>query len=151
LVLVLSRAVDQAHRGVQVAEKVIAEIEQPDMAQTRAEVKLDRLPVAGQRARLQCGPRLPPVQSAGQVLAEGGLAVVDVRALIDPAHHLQQGVGACLLGRGKGRSAGGGTGRPHRTRVARHLVTGSGVPENGQMAAAANETSVNLLNLLKTC
>src|SRR6185437_6967691 len=78
---------------------VIAEIGQPDMAKAWTEVQLDCLAVAGQRAGLQLGLRLPPAQPPRQVLAERGPPVVDVRALADPGQHFQQGVLARLLGR----------------------------------------------------
>ena len=78
---------------------VIAEISQADMAESGAEVEFDGLTVARQRARLQLGLRLPPAQPPGQVLAERSPAVIDVRALADPAKHLQQGVRACFLRR----------------------------------------------------
>jgi hypothetical protein len=98
-VVVLARAIDQPHGGIQIAEVVIADVGQAEMAKSGSEVELDGLTVAGQRARLQLGLGLPPAQPPGQVLAERGPAVVDVRALADPAQQLEQAVRACFLRR----------------------------------------------------
>ena len=81
LAVVPGLAVDEAHGRVQVAEVMIAQVHHAHVAEPGPEVQLDGLAVAGQRGWLEFGLRLPPAQAAGQVLTEGGPAVLDMATL----------------------------------------------------------------------